>query len=279
MSTHIFYHGGCYDGLGAAYAAWKALGENAEYTPVYHGRPVPNKVKEGDSLYIVDFAYPRDVLIKLNEKCSKLQVLDHHISAQKDLEGLPFAYFDMDMSGAGLSWEHFHPNKPMPLFIQHLQDRDLWKFDIEGTKEVHALLVGSEMNFEVFDKVSDNISKGGDLRREVYLKGKAMMQFQDSNVKKMCNQAYLGELNGYKVPFVNATCSWSEVGEELIKLFDAPFAVSYFDRSDGYRQFSLRSRGGFDVSKVAKMFGGGGHKAAAGFQIKQENSKVLSSNE
>jgi len=30
---------------------------------------------------------------------------------------------------------------------------------------------------------------------------------------------------------------------------------------------ALRSRGDFDVSAVARQFGGGGHKAAAGFSV------------
>lgn len=42
--------------------------------------------------------------------------------------------------------------------------------------------------------------------------------------------------------------------------------VAFFlkEREDGKVKLSLRSRGGLDVSKVAGLFGGGGHKAAAG---------------
>lgn len=35
----------------------------------------------------------------------------------------------------------------------------------------------------------------------------------------------------------------------------------------GKFQYSLRSRGDFDVSAIAKKFGGGGHKNAAGFNV------------
>ena len=37
--------------------------------------------------------------------------------------------------------------------------------------------------------------------------------------------------------------------------------------SDGRFQYSLRSRGDFDVSELAKKHGGGGHKGAAGFVV------------
>jgi len=35
----------------------------------------------------------------------------------------------------------------------------------------------------------------------------------------------------------------------------------------GRYQYNLRSRGDFDVSEVAKQFGGGGHAGAAGFTV------------
>jgi nanoRNase/pAp phosphatase (c-di-AMP/oligoRNAs hydrolase) len=43
--------------------------------------------------------------------------------------------------------------------------------------------------------------------------------------------------------------------------------VTYYDTEDN-RKYSLRSvEGGVDVSEVAALFGGGGHKHAAGFKI------------
>jgi len=71
---------------------------------------------------------------------------------------------------------------------------------------------------------------------------------------------------GYQVPVVNLSDNISEVGNALCKRFpEYPFSVSYCDRSDGQRSWSLRSIGDFDVSDIAKKFGGGGHRNAAGF--------------
>ena len=50
-----------------------------------------------------------------------------------------------------------------------------------------------------------------------------------------------------------------------------PFAACYWDTPEG-RVFSLRSSSdGVDVSEIAKQFGGGGHKNAAGFKIAPED--------
>jgi len=67
-------------------------------------------------------------------------------------------------------------------------------------------------------------------------------------------------------PVANATVFFSEVGEALLDMNPtAPFSAYYSDRGDGKRQWGLRSRPEFDCSVVAKAFGGGGHKQAAGF--------------
>ena len=46
-----------------------------------------------------------------------------------------------------------------------------------------------------------------------------------------------------------------------------PFAAGFFVTQNGEVVYSLRSRGDFDVSKVAVELGGGGHHNAAGFTI------------
>ena len=43
--------------------------------------------------------------------------------------------------------------------------------------------------------------------------------------------------------------------------------MGWFERGDGKIQFSLRSNGDIDVSAIAKIYNGGGHKNAAGFQM------------
>jgi nanoRNase/pAp phosphatase (c-di-AMP/oligoRNAs hydrolase) len=46
-----------------------------------------------------------------------------------------------------------------------------------------------------------------------------------------------------------------------------PFAACYWDTPEG-RAFSLRSSDdGADVAEVAKQYGGGGHRNAAGFKV------------
>jgi phosphoesterase RecJ-like protein len=49
------------------------------------------------------------------------------------------------------------------------------------------------------------------------------------------------------------------------------------DLKEGLVNYSLRSVGNVDVSGIAKCYGGGGHKNAAGFTLKLKEDTLLSS--
>ena len=59
----------------------------------------------------------------------------------------------------------------------------------------------------------------------------------------------------------------SEVAGEIAGQDGTEFGACYFEVEQNRFQYSLRSRGDFDVSEIAKKFGGGGHKNAAGFTV------------
>ena len=59
----IVYHGDCPDGFGAAFAAWKRYGDEADYVPVNHGDPPPDF--RGRHVLVADFAYDRQTTLGL----------------------------------------------------------------------------------------------------------------------------------------------------------------------------------------------------------------------
>ena len=259
-TTLILYHSNCYDGFGAAFAAWKYFGTTAEYRPVGYNKPIPVDAHSFRHVYIVDFSYPREELIRLADS-TRVVVLDHHKTAEENLRGLDHPnleiVFDMNRSGAGITWDYFHDTL-RPLLIDHIQDRDLWKFQMEGSKEVHAALVSYPFDFKLRDTFE--VEK---LKTE----GVALLRMYAQLVEKICQKPWFANIGGYDVPVVNTTVAWSEVGEFLLKKYpDAPFVASFTEFED-ITMWSLRSKEEFDVSAIAKQFGGGGHKNAAGFKI------------
>lgn len=260
---YILYHGNCFDGYGAAFAAFKKFGSDAVYIPCVYGATTP-LVPKGAEVYMIDFSLKRDEMTKLYHHCNgKLTVLDHHKTAEENLKGLDFAYFDMNKSGAMLAWEYFHPKEEAPELIKYIQDRDLWLHELPQSKEVSAALQSYPYDFAVWDSLMDNVEK---LKTE----GKALLRYQEVLVDMICAKAFKANLGGYEVMVVNSTSHWSEVGNMLCIMYpEVPFCASFYvDSATGNQKYSLRSIGDFDVSVIAKQYGGGGHKNASGFEVK-----------
>lgn len=261
-SIYVLYHGNCYDGFAAAYAAWLKLGGEATYIPVTHGMPVP-EIPDGSVVYILDFSYDRQTLIALADRMNHVEVIDHHKTAEEALFGIGeervnlFATFAMHKSGAMLAWEHWHPYEPVPDIIKYVQDRDLWLFHMPFSREVNEALRGVPFNFGTWHKLDV---------RDLIDEGRVIVKHTDQMVAMICGQAYETELDGYPCVKVNATAFWSEVGNRLLKLYpNARFAVSWYQNKHGDWIYSLRSRRDFDVSVIARAHGGGGHAQAAGY--------------
>ena len=63
--TIILYHGGCPDGFGGAYSAWKKFGDSAEYIALSRGEEPPVETCTGAKLYFIDFSYPKEIMDQL----------------------------------------------------------------------------------------------------------------------------------------------------------------------------------------------------------------------
>lgn len=278
-SGFVIYHANCSDGFGAAWAIWKALGETATYFSANHGENPPQNLA-GKDIVIADFSYSRAVLEEMQRHASSIVVLDHHKSAQKDLEGLPFARFDMNRSGAGMAWDYFHES-PRPALIDYIEDRDLWRFALPKSKEIMAafeIIRPSFQNYEDFNKRLESDFES------VVNQGSAIIPYKNAKIKSLVEKNYLVDLSAIcsladptmQVPCVNTSIFGSEVGNLLAQ--SAPLAITWYLADDGKCRHSLRSVGRIDCSEIAKFWGGGGHANAAGFttdsplpMIKQKN--------
>lgn len=258
------------DGKGAAYAAWNSLGDSDYifYIPVQYGKPVPS-MQENSIVYIVDFSYKRDVIISLKEKMSKVVVLDHHKTAQAELEGIEDTYFDMNHSGSTLTWSYFNPDfinsekrvVSFPKVLLAIEDRDLWKFQYPETKFVSKALDFLIKDFRDLDKYAkDEVAY-----RSLIAIGKQKDVFDQKAISDSVYKASISYIDNMKIAFSNVTGHISEIGHELCNKLDVDFSMTYFFTNDGKVVFNLRSIGDkFDVSEYAKSFGGGGHKNASG---------------
>ena len=79
----VIYHANCSDGFGAAWAAWKLLGERAEYHAAKHG-DIPPDVR-GKNVVVLDFSYSNAITKQLAQSAKNFLIIDHHKSAVVEL--------------------------------------------------------------------------------------------------------------------------------------------------------------------------------------------------
>ena len=270
----ILFHASCQDGFGAAFAAWLKLGKEAQYIPVQYGKEPP-PLGPCEHLYIFDFSYPRETLLTLGEQAKQVIVLDHHKTAEADLKDLTsvphlyeqpdthgvYAWFDQRESGATLAWYFFH-RQPVPEFFRLLRDRDLWLWELDESREFSAGLASYPYDFQLWQNFLNHEDEIDRLKSD----GDALLRGQEQRVDRAQWKVRWVDFAGHHVPCLNTTADISEIGESLcLRYKNAPFSLSFFVSQDARVIWSLRSRNDFDVSPIAKQFGGGGHAQAAGF--------------
>lgn len=273
MKTLCIYHGNCADGFGAALVVRKAIGkENVEFHAGVYQTDPPDCT--GRDVVMVDFSYKRPVMERLLAQAKSFTWLDHHKSAIEDcgslMETMPIqGCLDINHSGAMLAWLHYFPNINPPAIIKHIEDRDLWRFQIDGTREIQAALFSFPYDFDEWETLLDGGLNTCNILR---VEGAAIERKHFKDIKEFRAVAERRmKIGGYDVPVLNCAYFWSsDAGHMMAK--GEPFSACYWDQPDG-RVFSLRSTDeGLDVSAIAKRYGGGGHRNAAGFKIPFERA-------
>lgn len=256
----VIYHANCTDGFGAAYAAWKLLGDRADYHAAKHGE-MPPDVK-GRNVVVLDFSYDNATTKKLMKSAKNFLIIDHHKSAMVELHDVTCTRFDMNHSGAMLAWKFFHPGKEAPRMIKFIEDRDLWKWEIPYSKEFSAAFDMVPYDFEEFDKYLDDSAVDNAQERGAYI-----LAYSKTVISKIAKQAVPRKLGGKDILVVNSPHWMSEIGAALSPKCDFA-AIWFYDHETRQVKVSLRAHHeDSDVSEIAKKYGGGGHRKAAGFAL------------
>lgn len=266
----VIYHGNCADGFSGAWCFWRKYGNDAEYVAGVYQQEPPDVT--GRCVYLVDFSYKRDVVLRMLGSAEHIVLIDHHKTALEDLAGIQSEKFstftDLERSGATLAWDFLFPGEPKPLLLGHIEDRDLWRFRLPHTREIQANIFSYEYTFDNWDKL---MSANQAELMQMTAAGAAIERKHHKDIAELvsvCKRRLV--IAGHDVPVASLPYTLSSDAGHLMAQGE-PFAACYWDTSDG-RTFSLRSSDdGLDVSEVAKLYGGGGHKRAAGFKVPRDH--------
>lgn len=263
---YVMYHENCLDGLGAKFAAYKYFGDGAQYIPVNYRQGLPDiRLYSDDEVYVLDFSFSLETTKNLMMCVSQLVVIDHHQTSEclKELDwtGRHALVHVQSKSGAVLAWEYFH-GQPVPQLLLHVQDRDIWKWELHHTKAITAgawYILGEDM--QAWAEAADTNSS---VWKNLRLFGEQILRVQQDEVQKdLQNKMEILHPTYGQMWVLNSNRNVSELGAELCE--KGGFAVIWERTSSGIHLHLRSSPLGPNVAQIAEaVFGGGGHRNAAG---------------
>lgn len=288
----VLYHYNCADGTGGAWPFWRENQERYE-----KGKLIIDGVEHGHSppdvsdkvVAIVDFCFPREVILQMACRAKNILILDHHTSSKRDMaeSTLPsnvYAYFDEERSGAQIAWSFVYPHKPCPWFIDIIAERDLWRQSSDISKKLsNILFTGKYYRWNKFEWLLEKSKTKAeeDTLKEIFLSVSGSNNnntHTEQEIANTCKNAILTEMttpNGEKYMVKLANCTShklrSEIGNRLSES-GCDFAVTWqydFAMDEWWCSARASSESPIDLSAIAKQFNrGGGHTKAAAFAIK-----------
>ncbi|MDD5710791.1 MAG: DHHA1 domain-containing protein [Candidatus Colwellbacteria bacterium] len=263
-NTVVLYHNNCADGFSGAWVARKKFGDTADYIGVQH-RTSPPADLQGRDLYLIDFSYPPEITQTLLKETHSLVAIDHHLTAKETVANIPNHVYSEDHSGCVLAWHYFFPEEKAPLFLQYVEDGDLWSFELPRSRDFYSLMLTLSFDFEVWDRIINDF-ENNDKRRGHLDYGAHIKQYQENIIEEQLSQAQEVILENHSALVVNSSILESQIGNVIVgRGYDIGIIWRYL--AEGDIKVSLRSQknGGADVRKIAEKYGGGGHASAAGF--------------
>lgn len=249
---------------------------------VQYSEPFPDIELGPDvDIYILDFSYSREILLGIQTQVRSLTVIDHHKSAQPQLEGLDFAVFDTSKAACVLAFEYFFPGMEVPEPIMLLGRYDIWDHDV-AVKAYQLYMLDQYslcLNLRTFLAIfihahCSNECDFLEAKRDGY---ERLLIQENTTYQHVKNKmARVVEFLGMKIAFYQ-TVDRKLIpyqGNDWCKYTNVDASMAFIIFPDDKVNFSFRSLNGQALKLVelmsAHLATGGGHSNAAGFHCNLE---------
>jgi len=261
------------DGRASAAIVRMALGPDVWLHEMNYGDSIPlEKILVSDHIIIVDFSLPKDDMLKL-ANYHQLTWIDHHKTSLDEMankvDNWP-GIRDLNEAACVLTWGYFFPKTKSPLAVRLIGDRDIWRWAEEDTgpfneglyqldtRPNNDLLWGPLLNDDqsVINKIIDD----GKILRDARLRGIR---------RSVRMRGFEVSFEGYRTLAINLRGS-GDIGQQVRDL-GYEIAYCYVDnfQHESLTTFVTLYSETVNVSEIAKKFGGGGHRGAAGFHFER----------
>ena len=264
-------------------------------SPINYNQKFPfEEIEKNEQIWIVDFSLEPSDMLKLLEITQDITWIDHHKTAIEKYKDFPHEVRGIRKDGeAGcvLTFKYIHwwtqrgngpinlnnerLDNPVPEFTKLIGDRDIWKFEFgDRTKYFY-------LGCQLYDWANLNSSFW-----------KMPFVYEDEGIEKIIKEGIISEKYrdnfskhylqslSFETIFESYNCLAMNMGLCSSEYFldnDRKYEILIPFVFDGKKwTVSLyTTKKEIDVSEIAKKYGGGGHKGAAGFVCKELPFKKL----
>lgn len=278
-----FYHSADLDGHCSG-AIVKMKFPECQMIGINYGQSIDlDAIIDGEVVYMVDFCLqPFEGMEELNKRC-ELHWIDHHAKGSID-EAHERGFLasggqllEIGKAGCELTWQYLNRDSLVPRAVYLLGRYDIWDHDADD--DVLPFQYGMR-NFE--DTTPENINFWDSVFHfnpdQVVNIGRTILDYEEKQNAKFC-KAY-----AFETEFEGNTTICANRGFTNSKIFDSVYdpkkhhMMITFCRlkppADKWTVSLYSTRDDVDCGAIAKSFGGGGHKGAAGFQCDELPFKI-----
>lgn len=250
-----------------------------------YGQPFPLSDEEllGHKIIMIDVSLPMPDMAALARKSKGLTWIDHHISAINDYkafvgdnETFMNAILENGISACEGGWKYLFPKEIMPIAVKLLgeydtwrnQDKDRWDNAIMPFQYGMRMFCQSPEQFpqelfDWYDIITDNPVY------KIIHDGKLILNYQKTQNERACKSSFETEFEGLKAICLNNGGANSQVFESVYDESKHDVMIPFVFTGKHWTFSLYTTKEDVDCSVIAKSKGGGGHKKAAGFQLKE----------
>ena len=282
------YHSADLDGYGSAAIVKHFFSKNKKGWQVdlrgyNYGGNIP-QVYDYDQIIVVDVSFPMSTFKEWVGLGKEIIWIDHHKHAideygrYGEIDGLTVS-LSTKLAAIELTWNFFMKDEMIPDVVKYLgiydswrnSDKKLWEKVILPFQYGMRSICNSPDQFPVC-LIDDSSSECKVTVEELINKGKTILSYQRAVDKTLMRRAFKIEFEGYKTLAVNASGvnSLTFKAHKQYNRFQLYMAFNYNYKSGKFAVTIFSDNKLIDAGEIAKRYGGGGHKGAAGFLIETE---------
>lgn len=269
-----FEHGLCLyhndpDGQCSAAIVRRALGTGMAFHALEIGDPLPwDSLDRADLVVIVDYSLSLEDMERIRARADLVWV-DHHVTALERLgdamSGVP-GERSVDEAGCVLTWMTFFPGEPIPKAVVYIGDRDIWRHAHPETRPFGEGFYQLDADPTHDDLWEPLLNDDQALVGRIIADGKILYDARLHEIHQTI------DVYGFEVAFEgHRTLAINDRGTgdmgEAIRQAGYDIAYCYVEAIRGGKRqtFVTLYSAAVDVSVIARKYGGGGHRGAAGF--------------